>query len=143
MAEVSESTKSNGSARPKGKPARRTFTDAEKKVAVKRVKKGEAVSVVAASIPVVDSVIRNWLIKYGAKKPTAADKRGRHHPDKEAKAKPSVLPATHLHAIRDAAGYLKHVKTDMYRLLASGEIKEFDEYHLNTLAALRRLQSIL
>jgi hypothetical protein len=39
--------------------------------------------------------------------------------------------------------YLKHVKTDMYALLQSGAIKEFDEYHLNTLAALKRLLSIV
>jgi transposase-like protein len=154
MAEESESSKTNGSTRPRASNAkaqpRRVFTDAQKAAAVKRVKKGEAVSAVAASIPVVNSVLRGWLLKAGAKKPSAADKRGRHRKKgKEPKALTtdqllSVRDrANSIVAIRDAVGYLKHVKTDMYALLQTGEIKEFEEYHLNTLAALKRLQSVL
>ena len=134
-------SKTNGSTRPKAKkPARRSFSAAEKKLAVKRVKKGEAESAVAESIPVVDSVLRRWIQEHGVDLKKLAKKAQTRRAGKKVVL---VLPPATLHAIKDVAGYLRDVKTDMYALLHSGEIKEFVEYHLNTLRALRRLQSIL
>lgn len=171
MNESTATSSGNGAARPngKGKPIeRRKFDDSTKKAAVARVRKGESVQTVADSIPVVQSVLRGWLKVAGVPSPKQKAKGGKPKPapkrigkDPEdlqrdwakkysigttpAKKKyarqtvsSSLLPAI---AIRDAITYLKHAKTDMYALLQTGHIKEFEEYQLNVLAALRLLQN--
>lgn len=67
MATDSAVSTGNGAAKPngKGKPKRRDFDDAAKKAAVARVAKGESVKEVAASIPVVNSVLRGWMARAG------------------------------------------------------------------------------
>lgn len=115
----------------------RRYTDEFKRAAVARVHGGESAEAVRKELGVSSSGMYYWVHSKklkGAK----ASAPGVAPAGKGATAGNLAASA----ALRDAITYLKHVKTDMYALLQSGSIKEFEEYHLNTLAALRRLQSI-
>lgn len=116
------------------------YPDEFKRAAVDRVRAGETAESVSRDLGISSSGIHYWVNskKFKGAKPNAlgvAFGKGGGTPD------PAHLTAI-LVAVRDAATYLKHVKADMYALLDRGEIKEFEEYHLNTLAALKRLQSV-
>jgi transposase-like protein len=111
-------------------------TDEFKRAAVKRVRAGETAEAVSRDLDVSSSGLHYWL---NSKKFKSAKPNGLGVPLAKGAALPRYVAAST--AVRDAITYLKHVKTDMYALLQSGAIKEFEEYHLNTLAALRRLQS--
>ena len=119
---VLESKKTQRTKKPKKLTHYKRYSAAIQREVAARVAAGELVADVANSVGVSKTAIHDWVKKY-AKGASLAEKQG------------SSL------AIRDAITYLKHVKNDMYALLASGKIKEFEEYHLNTLAALSRLQS--
>jgi transposase-like protein len=121
------------------KPAKKTgaarqgqFSDEAKRQAVERLNAGETSSALGRELGVSYGTVSFWRDSFAKKSAKAAGKSA------GAGASLTVHPA-----VRDAVTYLKHVKTDMYALLGTGVIKEFDEYHLNTLAALKRLLSIV
>jgi transposase-like protein len=108
------------------------FSDEAKREAVERLSAGETSSALGRELGISAGTVSFWRDSFAKKNAKAAGKSA------GAGASLTAHPA-----VRDAVTYLKHVKTDMYALLQSGVIKEFDEYHLNTLAALKRLLSIV
>jgi transposase-like protein len=113
---------------------RRLYSQEFRLAAVARVKAGERPAVVAKELGLGNSILYVWVRELGGKRTYT----------KHAilPGATGTMPMASALAVRDAITYLKHVKTDMYMLLQTGAIKEFEEYHLNMLAALKRLQSV-
>lgn len=129
-----------------GKPAftqtasgRRQFTPEAKAAAVQRWEAGESHSALMKELKIASGQLSAWRKELAAR----GIKPKRKYEKRTLVPGPAgALPMASALALRDAITYLKHVKTDMYALLGTGVIKEFEEYHLNVLAALKRLQSV-
>lgn len=134
-----------------GKPAftelpsgRRAFTEAAKREAVARWRAGESHSTLMKELNIGSSgTLSAWRKQLTAKDASSGGKIKRNYEKRTGVPGPAgAMPMASALAVRDAITYLRHVKTDMYMLLQTGVIKEFEEYHLNVLAALKRLQSV-
>lgn len=129
-----------------GKPAftqtasgRRQFTPEAKAAAVQRWESGESHADLMKELKIASGQLSAWRKELAAR----GIKPKRKYEKRTLVPGPAgALPMASALALRDAITYLKHVKTDMYALLGTGVIKEFEEYHLNVLAALKRLQSV-
>lgn len=131
-----------------GKPAftelpsgRRAFTEAAKREAVARWTAGESHRVLCEELKIGTGALSAWR-KELERKDFQQERTKRKYEKRTGVPGPAgAMPMASALAVRDAITYLRHVKTDMYMLLQTGVIKEFEEYHLNVLAALKRLQS--
>lgn len=121
---------------------RRAFTEQYKRAAVERWDAGETSTAIAADLKINTGQLVGWRDELH-RKDGGIGKGKRQYKKNASSSEASAGTATNVAlAIRDTITYLKHVKADIYALLESGTIKEFEEYHLNTLAALKRLQGV-
>lgn len=122
---------------------RRAFSEDAKREAVARWEAGEPHSILTQELNIGTGQLSAWRKELAGEGRTGADRTKRAYKKRAPLPTPAgAMPMASALAVRDAITYLKHVKTDMYALLATGAIREFEEYHLNVLAALKRLQSV-
>lgn len=122
---------------------RNTYSEKFMRDAVKRLNGGEPQSAICKDLKIHNGQLYKWRQNFaaetGVKAAVPAFKRKYKKRGTVEAPDTSVIPGA---VLSFCVRQLKGVEVDMYALLRSGKIKQFEEYHMNTLAVLRRLETL-